>query len=166
MGNESFDAVKRFQEIRKSTNEIGHVGDTVTALTHTIVKGKSEYRIVTGIVVMYRSDAGRVVLDESGTEHSLSTSDVRKYVAPKENPAHEDYLTTERFREIKAVAKGIGIYDAGDSVAALIDDGSPKLVFGNIYGDAYNPSTGIHYKIITRDGERYVGIPPKRMARI
>jgi len=165
MGNSaSFDAVRRFQKIREATNEIGHVGDDVSAL----VKVGAAYQVITGIVVRYRSDAGRIVLSENGTEYSLSSSDVRKYVeVTEETPAHEDFLAVSHFRELKDAQEGPSIYTIGESVAVLLSNTNTcSVVYGKVYGTAYNSQTGIKYMVVTREGTRHVGNDPDSLARI
>lgn len=164
MGNPSFDAVKRFQQIREATHVVGKVGDDVTAL----VKVGTSYRIVQGVIITYRSDAGRIVLDESGKEHSLSQENVRKYTEVTDNgPAHPEYDVVAHFHMIKEghPRSGYG-FNIGETVAALLaTDSESKIVFGRLYGNTYD-KYGIRYKLVTREGDKYAGISPSFLAKI
>lgn len=167
MGNQSFDAVKRFQEIREASNDSGKVGDDVQIL----VKINNAYKVVRGVNMRYRSDAGFFVLDENGAEHSMDRYDVRKYtpvVGEFETPAHGEYLTVENFHKLSAGDKSSRIFNPGDSVAALVDEFPEplKVVHGKVYGSAYSERTGIFYKIITREGTKHVGLAPRLLVRI
>lgn len=71
----------------------------------------------------------------------------------RDESAHEDYLTLERFAELRETDKTIG-YNVGDTVAALMSEsGALKIVYGRILGSEH-PKTGSVYSLITRDGDR------------
>jgi len=147
--SESFRAVREFQDLRKKTSARGDVGDSVTAL----VKAPRGYKLITGIVVRYRSDAGRYVLDTSGQEWSVDSSDVRKYVpVTEEDTAHENYLTIEHF----SMLRGNQIHNSrsiGASVAILTKDEekNPVIKYGLI-SSAFHANNGSCYSVTHRDG--------------
>lgn len=165
----SFEAVSEFQEIRKRTNERGNIGDSVSILISEEKFDVKVYKIVTGIVVKYRSDGGRIVLDWNGKERSISGEDVRKYirliVKPKPDQAHENYLTIEHFASLKenedfvqAQSKGFILREVGVSVAVLVTvDDKPTIKYGIISG-CFHGNNGSNYHVMHRDGteSRYV----------
>lgn len=83
-------------------------------------------------------------------------------------PAHEEYLTVEHFHKLSEADRSIRIFNPGDSVAALVDtsDEPLRVVHGKVYGSAYSDLTGIHYKVITREGDKYVGLTPRSVVHI
>lgn len=146
---DSFAAVRKFQDIRKKTDSRGNIGDDVTAL----VKGPRNYKLITGIVVKYRSDAGRYVLDTDGNEWSVDGSDVRKYVETvTDNQAHENYLTIEHFAAL-IDAKPHNSRRIGASVAILTkdDEKNPVIKYGLI-SSAFPSNNGSCYHVTHRDG--------------
>lgn len=146
---DSFAAVRKFQDIRKKTDSRGDIGDNVTAL----VKAPRSYKLITGIVVKYRSDAGRYVLDADGNEWSVDSSDVRKYVEITENDqAHENYLTIEHFAMLRD-AKPHNSRSIGASVAILTkdDEKNPVIKYGLI-SSAFHANNGSCYSVTHRDG--------------
>lgn len=164
--NASFQAVRDFQKIREASNDTGKIGDDVQIL----VKINNAYKIVRGINMRYRSDAGFYVLAENGAEHSMDRHNVRKYVPPvtEDTPTHEEYSALDHFHKLSEADKSIRIFNPGDSVAALVDTyGEPlSVVYGKVYGSAYSELTGIHYKVITREGRKYVGLSPRSLVSI
>lgn len=100
---------------------------------------------------------------------ALCTFESLKSAEPegKETPAHEDYKTLEHFQSLKDAEKGIGVYDRGESVALLLSDSKTcRVVYGKVYGTAYNPQTGIKYHVIERDGTKHVGNDNTAVVRI
>ncbi len=151
MGNPSFDAVREFAEIRKLTNVTGDPGDDVVIL----VKVGSTYRVLDGIVTNYRSDGGRHVLIENGTEYSVGHESMRKYVrkTSEEATAHEDFLTLEHFRALQEEDKEVS-YKVGASVAALMsENGKLKIYHGRVSGSDHTGGTSV-YTFVTREGVR------------
>jgi len=152
----SFEAVREFQEIRERTNKRGDIGDSVSILASETKNGQKTYKILTGIVTAYRSDAGRIVLDYNGKEHSVSSSDVRKYIRliekPKPDQAHENYLTVEHFAMLQD-AKPHNSRNIGASVAILTkdDEKNPVIKYGLI-SSAFHGSNGSCYSVTHRHG--------------
>jgi len=163
--NPSFRAVRDFQDIRKITNKAGDIGDDVSAL---VPYGKG-YKIVTGIILKYRSDAGRYVLTEDGTEYSVDHSNVRNhvYVPSASAPVHSEFEVMEHFHMIRKGSPRAGDpYDMGESVAALLaSDTESTIVHGRLYGSDQT-SRGITYKLVTREGDKYAGLTPSNLAHI
>lgn len=92
----------------------------------------------------------------------------RKAFTAPETPAHEEYSALDHFNKLSEADERTRIFNPGDSVAALVDTyGEPlSVVYGKVYGSAYSDSTGIHYKVITREGRKYVGLTPRSLVNI
>ncbi len=77
-------------------------------------------------------------------------------------------MTVESFHKLSEADKSTRIFNPGDSVAALVDeyDTPLKVVHGKVFGSVYSDRTGIHYKVITREGEKLVGLSPRKLVRI
>lgn len=91
------------------------------------------------------------------------------FTAPvKDTPAHDEYVTVEHFRALSDADESIRIFHPGDSVAALVDTYREplKVVHGKVYGHEYWERTGVRYKVITREGDKYVGLAPRSLVSI
>lgn len=85
----------------------------------------------------------------------------------KDTPAHEDYATVSHFRDLKDAQEGANIYKIGESVAVLLSSTNEcRVVYGKVYGKAYNRETGVKYMVVTREGNRHVGNDVDNVARI
>lgn len=150
----SFEAVREFEEIRKRTNKRGDIGDSVSILATEEKNGQKSYKILAGIVVRYRSDAGRIVLDYNGKEHSVSSSDVRAYIRlieKKEDTAHENYLTIEHFGMLKDNEE-FNIKKIGQSVVVLTTENDRPWIKNGLISYIGHSNSGSYYSITHRDG--------------
>ena len=82
----------------------------------------------------------------------------------KDTTAHGDYLTLERFKELKEANTKVFV-SVGDSAAVLTEDENGlKILYGRMLSARY-PKTGSMYTIVTREGER-VEVPHSNITRI
>lgn len=150
----SYAAVKEFNDIRKRTDKRGDIGDSVSILVSEEKNGQKVYKILAGIVVRYRSDAGRIVLDWNGKEHSVSSADVRAYirlVEKKEDTAHEDYLTIEHFGMLKENEE-FTIRTIGKSVVILTKENGRPWIKHGLISYVGHCNSGTYYHVTHRDG--------------
>lgn len=92
----------------------------------------------------------------------------KAFVAPVETtPAHSDYDVVEHFHMIREGGPRSGYpFNTGESVAVLQhDDDGFRIVYGRMYAMTTNHA-GAWYSVVTREGEKLIGVRHSHMAHI